>query len=142
MQKIKLKKTYKINAKAAEISKLLAKILKDLNKIANLETELLFDFELALREMLANAIEHGCTLASFPNKEQKKLQVVIKVKLTDSELKITVKDPGPGFNWLKQDLKIMPQFQARGRGLKIIYKLSNKLKFNQAGNQITASFYL
>lgn len=142
MEAVKLNKTYQIRPKAAEITLIFKKILKDLNQAAELEADFLFDLELVLREMLANAIEHGCTLASTQNSNQEKMKVIITVKLSSSILELSVQDPGPGFNWLKQDLKKMPKFQARGRGLKIIYKLSNQLNFNQSGNKIKAKFYL
>lgn len=142
MENMQLNKTYQINPKAAEITIVLKKILKDLDQAAELEPEFLCNLELVLREMLANAIEHGCSLAAAQSSSQQNLKVKIKVKLSSSILELSVQDPGPGFNWLKQDLKNMPKFQARGRGLKIIYKLSNQLNFNQSGNKIKVKFYL
>ena len=122
------------------IKKFLEKLFNIL-KSYNTHTENLnFRIELASREMLANAIEHGCSLAASNGKKFDNLSIKTIVKIGEEKLIYSVQDPGPGFDWENYDLKTMPKFEEKGRGLKMINKVTEKMEFNQKGNKITVTF--
>jgi serine/threonine-protein kinase RsbW len=139
MQNSKLKKDFKIECRADEISPLLEKVFSELEKSVENSSEIMFKLELAAREMLANAIEHGCALAA---ENAENLRIRIGLVISADELFFKVEDPGPGFDWENYDLDKMPKFEEKGRGLKMINQVSDKMKFNSTGNKITAVFKL
>lgn len=142
MSIVKLDLSYKIKAKAKEINPLLENIFSKLKSILAAEKfkELEFKLELAAREMLANAIEHGSALTGVKNRNKDKNIVKINLKLTDEILIFKVEDSGSGFNWENYDLETMPKLSERGRGLKMVNQVSDQLEFNEAGNIIKAYF--
>lgn len=142
MQNSKLEKNFKIECRADEISPLLEKVFSELDKSVENSSEIMFKLELAAREMLANAIEHGCALAAENDEDLKNLRIGIKLIIGADELIFKVEDPGPGFDWENYDLEKMPKFEEKGRGLKMINKVSDQIKFNSSGNIITAAFKL
>ena len=142
MQNSIVEKNFKIGCRAAEISSLLVEVFSELDKLLNDAAEIKFMLELAAREMLANAIEHGCALAAENNAGSENLKIKIKLLLETDELTFEVEDPGPGFDWENYNLDTMPKFEEKGRGLKMINQVSDQIKFNQAGNKIRACFKL
>jgi len=127
-----MKTRFEIKSRAAEIKKVVEEILEELQKSNKTDQELQLRIEIALREMLANAVEHGC---SGDNQT-----IEIKLFLDEKKLKIKVSDPGNGFEYDKRDLKTMPLLRERGRGLIMINKMVDNLEFNEKGNSITVSF--
>lgn len=142
MQNSIVEKNFKIGCRADEITPLLEKVLAELDQVVENNCEINFKLELAAREMLANAIEHGSILASETNSDFEKLVIKVKLVVRSKELSFTVKDPGPGFDWQNYDLAEMPKFEEKGRGLKMINQVSDQMKFNSVGNEITAIFKL
>ena len=133
--------TFNISPSADKIGGLLKKVLSKIkNKVEN-RSELEFKLELSFREMMANAIEHGSKLAA-DNDLDKKLKIKIELKIYSDKMSIQVEDPGPGFNWKGYDFKINQNFEEKGRGLKMINKVADKIEFNQQGNIITVFFNL
>lgn len=141
MQNIEIEKIFQIGCKAKEISSVIGKILSELDSI-EFNFKIKLNIELAAREMLANAIEHGCASASNKFNNSKKREVSIILKINNNKLFLTVQDPGSGFDWENYDLITMPLYDEKGRGLKIIKKVSDQLEFNKSGNRITAIFEL
>jgi serine/threonine-protein kinase RsbW len=139
MQNLKVEKDFKIECRADEISPLLEKAFSELDKSVENSSEIMFKLELAAREMLANAIEHGCALAA---ENAENLRIRIGLVISADELFFKVEDPGPGFDWENYDLDKMPKFEEKGRGLKMINQVSDQIKFNSTGNKITAVFKL
>jgi len=131
---------FEIKCEAGEIGPTLKSILSKIEKEIEDSGEILFKFELAAREMLANAIEHGCSLAASNGKKFDNLSIKTIVKIGEEKLIYSVQDPGPGFDWENYDLKTMPKFEEKGRGLKMINKVTEKMEFNQKGNKITVTF--
>lgn len=129
-----MKTRFEIQSRAKEIKKIIEKIILELEKYIKAEQELKLKIEIALREMLANAIEHGCSTRNQTIK--------IKLLLEKKQLSIKVSDPGKGFHYVDRDLKTMPLLQERGRGLIMINKMVDCLEFNEKGNSITVSFNL
>ncbi|SDL30527.1 ATP-binding protein [Halarsenatibacter silvermanii] len=94
--------------------------------------DLNFRLELAAREMLANALEHGC---SSPEEEAR-----VEISAHVGRVEISVKDPGDGFDWRQADMENMPVLEEKGRGLNLINQVADELEFNEDGNAITAVF--
>lgn len=142
MQSSIVEKSYEMGCKAEEISLILEKIFSELNNSIISAEEITFNLEIAAREMLANAIEHGCALAAEKSDNLAALKIKLELKVSKEKLVLQVKDPGPGFDWENCDLEIRPSFAEKGRGLKMINQVSDQIKFNSAGNKITAVFKL
>ena len=140
MQKPELEKKFTIGCQAAEITPLLKEVLLEIDSTALKAEEIKFNLELAAREMLANAIEHGCALAAENGSSTERMEIEIELKISEQELSFIVSDPGPGFEWQQYNLETMPRFEEKGRGLKMIYQVADQLKFNSCGNKITAIF--
>ncbi len=91
-----------------------------------------FEIEMALREALANAILHGCK--QDPDKH-------IECSVTgdkDRGILIVVRDPGQGF-----DHEAIPSpteddniFSDHGRGIYLIHKLMDEVKYHRNGSEI------
>ena len=142
MQNSKVEKNFKIECRADQISPLLEEVFSELAKTAADASEITFKLELAAREMLANAIEHGAALAAEDAENLEDLRIKSKLIIRAEELIFEVEDPGPGFDWENYNLDQMPRFEEKGRGLKMINQVSDQVKFNQSGNKITAVFKL
>lgn len=141
MADCKVEFNYEIENEAAEINLILKKLFSDLknNIPEKYFSELEFKIELAAREILANAIEYGGNFkANSPQLEN--FIIKINMKITEKNLIFQVMDPGRGFDWENYDFKTMPLFSERGRGLKMVKKVADKIEFNKKGNQITAYF--
>ena len=131
----------KYNCDPEIIKKFLKKLFEILEsyeiKINNLD----FRIELAAREMLANAIEHGCHDAKIREVEKKCLKIIVKLKIKKDKLVLSVKDPGRGFEWEKCNLEAEVSFEEKGRGLKMINEVVDELEFNKSGNKIIVCFF-
>jgi anti-sigma regulatory factor (Ser/Thr protein kinase) len=86
-----------------------------------------FEVEIILREMLTNAVRHGCRF-------DKQRQVRFHLTLCPAYLRILVADSGAGFDWQRQLRKRSPQPASNGRGLKIVQHYCNAMRFNKRGN--------
>lgn len=142
MQNTELNLNYEIKCRANEISPLLNKIFSKIRKTLaeNFDSETEINLEIAAREMLANAVEHGCTLSAEENNNLEDLKIKTTVEVSKAKIILTVKDPGPGFDWQSYNLEEMPEFEEKGRGLKMINKVADNIEFNQKGNIIRAFF--
>lgn len=90
-------------------------------------------FRIGLHEMIINAIEHGNHL------DEDKL-VQIEVSICEHSICIIIKDEGEGFD-CQQQLEINKELEDlvladEGRGLLIVEKIYDEVKFNQSGNQV------
>ena len=89
---------------------------------------------LILNEALINAVKHGNELD-----ENKKASLQIKIE-TANTVVIQITDEGQGFDHrrLRKDLETMETvLREDGRGMKLIYALSDKTTHNRRGNEIT-----
>ena len=91
-----------------------------------------FEIELALREALANAIEHGS--GHDPSKE---IQCCVACDHARGML-IVVRDPGPGFDPASLPSPILGQnlFSTGGRGIYLINQLMDEVRFEKGGTEI------
>ena len=90
------------------------------------------EFNIILRELLINAIEHG-------NLGISERQVLVAVMaLGRGRFRITVKDEGKGFDHRHLNLKIPDDpRRVRGRGLSLVHELSEEIEFNEQGNKVS-----
>jgi serine/threonine-protein kinase RsbW len=91
-----------------------------------------FEIELALREALANAVEHGS--GHDPSKE---IECCVACD-HDRGMLIVVRDPGPGFDPATIPSPILGQnlFSTGGRGIYLINQLMDEVRFEKGGTEI------
>ncbi len=91
-----------------------------------------FEIELALREALANAIEHGAG-----NDASKLVECCVACDKSRGML-IIVRDPGPGFDPSELPSPVVGQnvFSEGGRGIYLINQLMDEVRFERGGAEI------
>lgn len=91
-----------------------------------------FEIEVALREALANAIEHGAAHDS-----SKQIQCCVACDHTRGML-IVVRDPGPGFDpsQIPSPIQGKNLFSTGGRGIYLINQLMDEVRFERGGTEI------
>lgn len=89
--------------------------------------------EVILRELLMNAMIHG-------NNNNPVKSVVGKISVfDDSRISISVKDSGKGFDYRALDLTLpINTKNEKNHGLSIVKTMSDRLRFNESGNKVTA----
>jgi serine/threonine-protein kinase RsbW len=89
----------------------------------------------ATLEAVNNAIKHG-------NKDNPQKLVDVEIEYDKDEIRITVTDEGGGFNPAGIPDPTMPENieELSGRGVFLMTKLSDSIKFNEKGNSVTMSF--
>ena len=90
-----------------------------------------FRLQVVLSEALSNAIVRG-------NQEDHGKWVHVRAELGADAIRLVVTDEGPGFNPASVPEPIRPEQldEANGRGLYLIQKLVDDVRFNQQGNSI------
>jgi anti-anti-sigma factor len=92
------------------------------------------EFNIVLRELLINAIEHGNL--GIP---ERPINLVI-MEIGSGRFQITVQDEGTGFDHRRLNLMIPDDpRKVRGRGLSLVHELSEKVEFNRQGNGVTVT---
>ncbi len=91
-----------------------------------------YEIETALREALANAIQHGCGGDS-----SKMIQCCVACDQTHGLL-IIVRDPGRGFDPAELPSPIVGEnlFSEHGRGIYLINMLMDEVQFHRGGTEI------
>jgi serine/threonine-protein kinase RsbW len=89
----------------------------------------------AALEAVNNAITHG-------NKSDPHKLVDIEIDFRDNDITITVTDEGNGFSPDKIPDPTLPENieELSGRGVFLMSKLADSIKFNEKGNSVTMSF--
>lgn len=116
-----------LNAISPVVAKIM-KIVTEMGCAAGRE----FEIELALREALANAIEHGSG-----NDSSKQVQCSVACDKERGML-IVVRDPGPGFDPASIPSPVIGQnlFSTGGRGIYLINQLMDEVRFEKGGTEI------
>ena len=93
----------------------------------------LLDLTLVLRELLANAIEHG-------NDGRSNRLVRCRVARIDGlAYQVDVEDEGKGFDYHSLDTTLPEDPQhVQDRGLTLVHALSQRVEFSGCGNHVTA----
>ena len=89
-----------------------------------------FAAELLVREALTNAVVHGC--GSDPRK-----RVHCSLRLRRGRLLIAVADEGGGFDWRAARCASAGLSDDSGRGMEILRRYANHVRFNDKGNLVT-----
>ncbi len=90
-----------------------------------------FEFRLVLREALNNAVIHG-------NRRNEALRVALTIQCGKKNIKITVMDQGPGFDWRQRlERTTVNPDQTGGRGLILLRSSGYDISYNKAGNRLT-----
>lgn len=86
-------------------------------------------------EAVNNAITHG-------NKANPQKFVDVEIEFDNDEIRITVSDEGEGFKPDKIPDPTLPENieELSGRGVFLMTKLADSIKFNEKGNSVTMSF--
>ena len=130
-QAARIDKKIEIPSDIGYIKKVSHELLEHL-KEKGVDESIQFDIRLAVEEAVRNAIEHG-------NNYDKELSVLIRYSLDAKKIIVCIEDKGEGFH-----LKSVPDprrednlLQEGGRGVFLIQKLMNKVKYNKKGNRVT-----
>jgi serine/threonine-protein kinase RsbW len=89
-----------------------------------------FAAELLVREALTNAVVHG-------SRRDASKTVRCWLRLRRDRLFISVADAGEGFDWRFARHKLADHADSSGRGVGILYRYSNQVRFNDKGNVVT-----
>jgi anti-sigma regulatory factor (Ser/Thr protein kinase) len=87
-----------------------------------------FAIELLLRELLCNAVVHGCG-------QNPDLRVRCSVRQRPKRFTLAVCDDGRGFDWRSAWRQPSVASDCSGRGIEILRTYATRVRFNQAGNQ-------
>ncbi len=133
---------FKISETTNEIDFKFSSDTRFINRVLDNKNDLFEDgfdlsgLDLILRELIANAIEHG-------NKNNSTKNIECSISLIENNfMKIIITDEGDGFDWKKINYIIPDISSNRSRGFPIINSLCDKIEFSEKGNQVTAFFKL
>jgi len=117
-----------------------------------------FSLQVALMELLTNALEHGNLDISFSEKtkcmknggdilemireraalpQNKNKKITISYAIGKSISRFVIKDDGKGFDWRSQINKTMVNTGLHGRGIGLSGNLVKNLTYNEKGNQVS-----
>ena len=89
-----------------------------------------FAAELLAREALTNAVVHGC--GEDPSK-----RVRCWMRVRKGHLLIAVADDGEGFDWRAARHATAETSDCSGRGMEILHRYADHVRFNRKGNVVT-----
>jgi anti-anti-sigma factor len=121
--------SFELSSEMRNVDRVIRETKAFMTEIGNEATE---GFNIVIRELLLNAIEHG-------NNKNKSLQVLCSVEQVKDDLfQILVEDEGKGFKHCDIDMDVPddPE-QIRHRGFSIVREFSKRIEFNDKGNIIT-----
>ena len=125
-----MKKKFQVDSDLAVVQKTSQEVLTFLKPLP-LGDAALFDIRLCLEEALINAMKYG-------NGLQKSLPVELDVEGDSQEVRITIKDQGPGFDVSKvaDCTEEKNLYRNSGRGVYLIHQLMDEVKYNEKGNTL------
>jgi serine/threonine-protein kinase RsbW len=130
--------TYIIKHNIKALSSTIDSVIDEIKYEHFMDDQMLFEIKVVLNELIVNAICHG------NNCDANKVTYVTIKLINNDYLYISVKDEGYGFNqkinekcsdnYIELVNKCMCE---HGRGLFIVDKLCDKVKFNKCGNRVS-----
>lgn len=136
-REVSAKKHFSIPSNVLEIDNAIMKITEGITKTAELDQEDIWRIYTALYEAIINGVEHG-------NKNNVQKRIHISYRIFSGWVVFQVRDEGIGF-----DTKSLPNplddsnlLKPSGRGVYMMKKIMDKVKFNRAGNEVTMSLSL
>jgi len=115
--------------------RIVEKEIDDITVSANISHTHYGGILVAVLEAVNNAIEHG-------NKFSSEKFVNISLKFAKDKFSVVVKDEGLGFSPENVPDPTLPENieKIRGRGIFLMMKLADEIKFNKKGNSVTLVF--
>lgn len=112
-------------------------IIDEISEVKSISTDLYGKILIAVIEAVNNAITHGNKLDSSKN-------VKVDFNINQKKLKVTVEDEGNGFNPCFVPDPTAPENleNISGRGVFIMRKYSDEIKYNDKGTIVTLTFNL
>ena len=106
-------------------------------KSHDVDESVIFDIRLCVEEAVRNAIVHG-------NKSNRDLPVHISYSLEGDRFTVEIEDQGRGFDPDKVPDPTLEEnlLKGGGRGVFLIYKLMDEIKYNDEGNKIFMVKYI
>ncbi len=125
-----MRKKFQVDSDLAVVQKTSEEVLSFLKPVP-LGEAALFDIRLCLEEALINAMKYGNAL-------KKEVPVELDVEASDKEVRITVKDQGPGFDVkrLEDCTDEKNLYRNHGRGVYLIHQLMDEVRYNDTGNTL------
>ncbi len=102
-----------------------------------LDDDIYGNIMIAVTEAVNNAIKHG-------NSSDKTKNVHLSLSLNEGLIKFSIKDEGPGFNYVNLPDPTSPENLEKpgGRGIFLMKHLSDQVEFKDAGRTVELSFYM
>jgi len=101
------------------------------NAVPNITTEEQSDLRLVFSELLYNAVVHG-------NQNDINKNVHLNIEIDEGMVVGRVADEGDGFNYLEllEHIEEEDVYNECGRGIRLVYSLTDKIVFNIPGNAV------
>jgi len=122
---------------APENLHLVEKVIDEMTEKHQIESDLYGKILVATIEAVNNAIIHG-------NKSDIDKKVTIDINANGDSMKIKIRDEGDGFDYEKVPDPTAPENieNIHGRGVFLMTKLSDDIKFNEKGTEVEMTFKL
>lgn len=129
-----MEKSLNISSKIDNL-RVVEKLIDEISTECNLSSEIYGNILIATLEATNNAIMHG-------NKLDEAKIVNIICSFENDELRISVKDQGPGFDYQNIPDPTAPENieNINGRGVFLMEKLSDKISFYENGSKVELTF--
>lgn len=125
-----------INSEIENIS-LIEKMVDDLSSGYNINSDLYGKVLLAVIEGVNNAVVHG-------NKLDREKIVTVEYFISEEVLSFSIKDQGPGFNYMAVPDPTIPENieKPHGRGIFLMNHLADSIEFYHNGSEVKMNFKL
>jgi len=129
-----MKKKIKIKSELKNL-RIVERVVDELSAEMGIDSNNYGKIIVSTMEAVNNAVIHG-------NKSDIKKEIEIKFNYEENKLKITVEDEGNGFNYNNIPDPTLPENieKITGRGVFLMRKLADEVKFNKKGNRVTLIF--
>jgi serine/threonine-protein kinase RsbW len=131
-----MEKTFNIKSNIKEIAPVVKEMLDCLKK-GGASNEIIHDVKLSAEEAMINAMKHG-------NKCREDLPVMINFEYSKDKITVSVQDKGSGYDYNKIPDPTLDENIAKGhgRGVFLIRRLMDEVRFNNSGNCIYMVKYI
>jgi serine/threonine-protein kinase RsbW len=129
-QEKKERKEFRVPSDLSEVQRASERVLEFLKPLA-LSEAYQFDIRLCLEEALINAMKYG-------NGLKRELDVRLDVEYDAGAVRLSVEDQGSGFDVsaIKDCTDKENLLRNRGRGVYLIHKLMDEVRYNTQGNRV------
>jgi PAS domain S-box-containing protein len=131
------KKHFSIPSNVLEIDNAIMKINEGISKLVEVDQEDNWKLYTALYEAIINGMEHG-------NKSNVQKRINISYRISGKLIVLKIRDEGIGFDTqnIPNPLDDTNLLKPSGRGVYMMKKIMEKVKYNRAGNEVTMSLLL